>query len=196
MTQAVTYDQFRYDVYLVKHTGGRLIDQPVIANFGSEALVSEFAKWYSDKHNAQLCINDLKTDEVRYHPEMKELPKGAMPPQDGHAVHIGRKNYLSEASERPLAATAPKHERKHDTEGAAVIEAKADTAAMSTRDLAKMLLEVIKASKPLPARKVAEKAALEYDIHVRRTLCKLRDTGRIIFDNGRWRVPTEKEKVK
>lgn len=171
------YEQFRVDVYLVKsHNDWR--SNPVIANFASPELANSFAKWYVGMHAGQLAINDLKTDEIKYVGEFKQQPLPAWEPREPKVV------------EMPAPAKAKKHHEpvhaeEPESKPAVIVSHKT----LSKKELAIALLKVIRDSKPLPARKIAEKAEVDYDIAVKHVLKELRDLNKIVFDNGRWRKP-------
>jgi hypothetical protein len=170
LQEAVTYEQFRFDVYLVTFGDtGYINHQRVIANFGAQSVCDEYAQWYSEKHKAQLCINDLRTDDVRYVPELKGPTKG---------MWIGGAKPQLVVSNGKKTKPEPQPEKE-------IVSA----SGLSARDMAKLLLSAIKECKPLPARALAEKAGLEYSVEVRRVLVKMRDKGYIVFDNGRWKTP-------
>lgn len=178
MTGVVSYGQFRFDVYLITAVNGKLEDQRVIANFGTDQLAHEFAVWYAAKHQAQILINDLRTDALVYVPELTARIKYAMQPPEVKAVPVIPPS--TKRGHSKTAAVSPVNGHKP----APVAEAPS----ASTRDIAIALLRVLrdKDAKPWPARKVAEKAGMQYTVDVRRTLLKLRDKGLVIFDNGRW----------
>ncbi len=170
---AATYEQFRFDVFLIKSTGD-FSKNPVIANFGTQLLAFDFAEWYTKKNDVQLCIVDLKTDQIKYFGTLRQITHPAFQPREPRPVTVmtSIKTESKKKTQEPVAAP--------------VIESHNPT---SKRDVAIALLKVVRDNKPLPARKIAEKAGLGYDIVVKRTLRELGQLGKIVFDNGRWRKP-------
>lgn len=166
------YEQFRVDVYLMKsHTDFR--SNPVIANFANIELAASFAKWYTKEHACQLCLNDLKTDEIKYVGEFKAPAVAAWQPREAKVVEISK----------PKKTAVPVEEEEQP------VVAIASHVSMTKKELAIALAKVIRDNKPLPARKIADKAGVAYDINVKHVLKELRDLGKIVFDNGRWRKP-------